>query len=82
MIFEPLVRLAQTMHLSCVNINIISKWTETSFHLTHITRNSIMCIQTDFWAYGTFGVNRAPILRQINTISKHTKTSFSFDPLT
>jgi hypothetical protein len=25
-------------------------------------RSSIGCVQNDFWAYGTFGVNRAPIL--------------------
>jgi hypothetical protein len=35
-IYEPMVRLAQTMHLSCVKINTISKWTKTSFHLTDI----------------------------------------------
>jgi hypothetical protein len=38
MISEPMVCLAQTVHLSCVEINTISKWTETSFHLTHITK--------------------------------------------
>jgi hypothetical protein len=26
--------------------------------------NSIGCVQNDFWAYGTLGRNRAPILRQ------------------
>jgi hypothetical protein len=35
-IFKPLVRSAQTMHLSCVEINSISKQTETSFHFTHL----------------------------------------------
>jgi hypothetical protein len=25
----------QTLHLSCTNINTISKWTETRFHMTH-----------------------------------------------
>jgi hypothetical protein len=38
MIFEPMVQSAQTMHLSCVEINTISKQTETSFHFTHITK--------------------------------------------
>jgi hypothetical protein len=37
MIFEPVVRLAQTMHLSCIEINTIFKWTEVSFYLTHVT---------------------------------------------
>jgi hypothetical protein len=33
----PVVHSAQTVHVSCAEINAISKWTETSFHLTHIT---------------------------------------------
>jgi hypothetical protein len=37
MIFEPLVHSAQTMHLSCIKITTVSKWTEPSFHLCHIT---------------------------------------------
>jgi hypothetical protein len=37
MISWPMVRSAQTVHLSCAEINTISKQTETSFHLTHIT---------------------------------------------
>jgi hypothetical protein len=37
MISKPLVRSAQTMYLSCVKINSISKQTEISFHFTHIT---------------------------------------------
>jgi hypothetical protein len=32
-----MVRSAQIVHLSCAEINTISKQTETSFHLTHIT---------------------------------------------
>jgi hypothetical protein len=31
-ISEPMVRSAQTMHLSCIEINTISKWTRASFH--------------------------------------------------
>jgi hypothetical protein len=37
MISEPMVRLAQTVHLSCVEINTFSKQTKVSFHLIHIT---------------------------------------------
>jgi uncharacterized protein YoxC len=37
MIFEPMVRSAQTMHLSSVEINTISKETETIFHLIYAT---------------------------------------------
>jgi hypothetical protein len=36
-IFEPITHSAQTVHLSCVEINTISKRTERSFYLTHIT---------------------------------------------
>ena len=37
MISNPTVRLAQTMHLSCVRISTTSKRTETSFRLSLIT---------------------------------------------
>ena len=63
-ISEPMVCLAQTMHLSCTNTNTVSKRIETRFHMTTSPRSSIGCIQNDFRAYGTFGANRAPILHQ------------------
>ena len=34
---EPMVCLAQTMHLSCVEISTMPKWTKTSFHFSHVT---------------------------------------------
>ena len=61
-ISEPMVRLVQTMHLCCTDTNTVSKWTETRFHMTPSPRSSIVCIQNNFPAYGTFGANRAPIL--------------------
>jgi hypothetical protein len=110
MIPEPLVCLAQTMHLSCTETRTIAKWTESSIHLSPSPRSTFRCIQNDFlslwyirrkpctylvsrlalslnelnqastwaslprstiecvqnhfWAYGTFGVNRVPILHQ------------------
>jgi hypothetical protein len=51
-------------HLSCVKISTISKWTESSFHLSLTPRSTIGGVQNDFWAYGTFGANRAPILHR------------------
>jgi hypothetical protein len=33
----PMVHLAQTVHLSCAEIRIVSQQTTTSFHLTHVT---------------------------------------------
>jgi hypothetical protein len=105
-ISKPMVHLVQTMHLCCTDTNFVSKWTETSPHMTQITkefhrvcrkwflslwyvwckpctylasrlalspnglnqastwallRTAIGYIQNDFWAYVTFGANRAPI---------------------
>jgi hypothetical protein len=37
MISRTLVHSTQTVHLSCTEINTISKQTKTSFHLTHVT---------------------------------------------
>jgi hypothetical protein len=36
-ISEPVVHLAQTMHLSCTNTNIFSKRKEERFHMIHVT---------------------------------------------
>jgi hypothetical protein len=40
-ISEPMVHSAQTVHQYCVKINIVSKWvskwTDMSFHFTHVT---------------------------------------------
>jgi hypothetical protein len=37
MIFKPMVRLAQIMHLDCTDNNTISKWKVVRFHMTHVT---------------------------------------------
>jgi hypothetical protein len=36
-IFKPMVRLAQTMRLSCTNIKTVSKLKEATLHMSHIT---------------------------------------------
>jgi hypothetical protein len=36
-IFESVLRLAQTVHLSCTYTNTVSKRTEIRFHKTHVT---------------------------------------------
>jgi hypothetical protein len=38
MISEPMACLAQIVHLSCTDINIISKQTEMRFHMSHVTK--------------------------------------------
>jgi hypothetical protein len=37
MFYEPMVRSAQTAHLRSAKINTLSKWTQPSFPLTHVT---------------------------------------------
>jgi hypothetical protein len=37
MIFEPMVRSAQTVQLSCTDTNIVSKWTEKRLDMSHVT---------------------------------------------
>ena len=37
-ISDPMVCLAQTMHLSCTDNNTVSKRTETRFDMTHVTQ--------------------------------------------
>jgi hypothetical protein len=64
MISKPMVRLAQTVHLSCVKISTISKWTQPTFHFSLTPKSTIDCVQNDFWAYRTFGANHAPILHR------------------
>jgi hypothetical protein len=39
-ISEPIVRLMQTVHQSCIKSSTIPKWTEPSFHLSHVTKES------------------------------------------
>jgi hypothetical protein len=59
-----MVRSAQTVHLSCIKISIISKRTERRSTWASSPRSTIVCIQNDFWAYGIFGASRASILCQ------------------
>ena len=37
-IFDPMVRSVQTVHLSCIKISPISKWTEMSYDLSLVTQ--------------------------------------------
>ena len=76
MISVPMVPSVRTVHLSCVKISTISKRTEISFHLISSHRSTIGCVQNDFWTYGTFGANHAPILCQDYTIFKWAKMSY------
>jgi hypothetical protein len=59
MIPEPMVHLVQTAYLSYTNSNIIFKWTETRFHMTHVTYEDHRVRPKRFLS---LGANRAPIL--------------------
>ena len=36
-ILDPMVHLAQTIHLSCTDTNTITKWNEERFRMPHVT---------------------------------------------
>jgi hypothetical protein len=126
-IYEPMARLAQTVHRSCTDTNTVSKRTETRFHITHSPRTSIGCVltrylsrwyiwpkqrtflasrlplssnglkqastwassprsiigwvQNDFWAYGMFSANRAPILHRHKYCLQTDQNKIPHDPL-
>jgi hypothetical protein len=64
MISEPTVRLLKPCnHLTPILTLSLNgpKWDST---WPTSPRCSIRCVQNDIWAYGTFGVNRAPILHR------------------
>jgi hypothetical protein len=74
--FWALVCSAQNVHLSCVKISTISKWTQTSFHLSLVTYEYHWCIQNDFWAFGTLAQIVHLSCTYTNTISKWTEMRF------
>jgi hypothetical protein len=77
-----MVRLAQTVHLSCTDANTIAKRIEMRLHMTHVTKVFFGCVQNDFRAHGTFGANSAPILHIYYTISKWTEMRFHMTHIT
>jgi hypothetical protein len=62
MISVPMVRLAQTMHLSCIKISIMSNELSQACTWASLPRSTIRCVQNDFWTYGMFSTNHAPTL--------------------
>jgi hypothetical protein len=58
MISEPMVCLAQTVHLSCTDTNTISKRTKTRFHMTHITLEFYRV--SPKWFLGLWYIQRKP----------------------
>jgi hypothetical protein len=76
MISEVVVRLGQTVHLSCVKISIISKWMDEASTWASSPRSTIGCVQNDFWAYGLLAQTIHLSCTNTNNISKWTKTRF------
>jgi hypothetical protein len=76
MFSEPVVRSAQTVHLSCIISNELtqaSTWASSP-------RSTIGCVQNDFWAYGMFGTNRAPILHRHQQYLQMDQNEILHDP--
>jgi hypothetical protein len=83
MISEPVVHLAQTVHLTCVKINSISKWPQNEFPLDphHVGVQSVapkMIYEPMVRSAQTAHLSCV----EINTISKWTETSFHFTHMT
>jgi hypothetical protein len=78
MISEPIACSAQTIHLSCIWINIISKENKMSFHLTHVTKDFHHLPTTIFepMVYLSQSLSRT----EINTIYKMDRNNIPLDP--
>jgi hypothetical protein len=61
---EPMVRFAQTVHLSAPTLTLSSNEPKLDSKWPTSPRSSIGCVQNNFRACDTFGANRAPILQQ------------------
>jgi hypothetical protein len=60
--FEPMVRLTQTMHLSCVKVSSIAKGPKRASTWASSPSGTIECVQNNFLAYDTSSANHSPIL--------------------
>ena len=64
LISKHMVRSMQTVHLSCVKINTISKIDQTELSLEPFTKDTFGCVQNGFLAYASLYANLAPILHR------------------
>jgi hypothetical protein len=64
MIFVPMVRSAQTLHISCIKISTISNELNQASTWASSPRSITWCVQNNFWTYGMFSTNHAPILNR------------------
>jgi hypothetical protein len=63
----------KTMHQSCIKSCTITKRTKLSFPWASSPRSPIERVQNDFYDYGVFSANHAPILHYTNSVSKRLK---------
>ena len=79
MISEPMVSLTQIVHLSCVKISTISKWTELSLqpHRLGVSSGASKMI---FEPMVHLAQNVHLSCTNTNTVSKRTETRFGKDP--
>jgi hypothetical protein len=80
MISEHLVHSAQTMHLSCVKISTISNELGQASTWASSPRSTIGCVQNDFWPYGMFSTNHAPILNRHQHYLQMDQNKIPHDP--
>jgi hypothetical protein len=80
MISVRVVRSAQTMHLSCVKISIISNELSEASTWASLPRSTITCFQNDFWAYGMFSTNHAAILHRHQYYLQKDQNGIPHDP--
>jgi hypothetical protein len=66
---KPQTFLASRLALYQMKLNQTSTWASSP-------RSTIGCVQNDFWAYGMFSTNHAPVLNRHQHFSKLTKTWF------
>jgi hypothetical protein len=64
MIFEPMVRSTQTVHLSCIKISTILKGPKRASTWALLSGGTNEWFQNNFWACGTCSANHVPILYQ------------------
>jgi hypothetical protein len=80
MIYKPLVHSAQTTHLSCVTLSTISNELNQVSTWASSARSNIGCVQNDFWAYGMFSTNYAPILNRHQHYLQMDQNTIAHDP--
>jgi hypothetical protein len=80
MISEAMVHLVQTVHLSCTETNTVSKCTEMSIHLSLVTQEYLTVHLNNFWAYGMYGANHAPIMHRNQHYLQKDQKEILYDP--